>query len=51
MFCCEDTMLDGVDVAVIARDFLIPNIDENAALMVFLVFRASWPKSKHNTMH
>ena len=39
LFWGEDVLLPPS-----ALDFFIPNIDEKALLIVFLVFRASWPK-------
>ena len=44
IFCCGEVMLDA-EVVVIALVFLMPNIDEKAALIVFLVFLASCPKT------
>ena len=43
LFCGEDVLWDDGE-CTIPRDFFIPNIEENAALMLFFVFRASWPK-------
>ena len=43
LFCGEDMLLDDGE-CTIPRDFFIPNIEENAALMLFLVFRASCPE-------
>ena len=41
-----DGLFSGEEVLLLEspRDFFIPNIDEKALLIVFLVFRASWPK-------
>ena len=43
MFCCKEALLEEY-VAAVARDFLMPNIEEKAALMLFRVARASCPK-------
>ena len=41
-----DGLFSGEEVLLLeSRDFFIPNIDEKALLIVFLVFRASWPKN------
>ena len=42
-----DGLFSGEEVLLLEspRDFFIPNIDEKALLIVFLVFRASWPKN------
>ena len=43
IFCCKEVLL-AEWYAAVALVFLIPNIEENAALMLFRVALASWPK-------
>ena len=48
IFCCEGRLLGEAGAGANTRDFLIPNIDENAAVIVFRVFIASWPRIEYN---